>query len=612
MAMPMLVETDNEFLPIGTKLFNDAFEITGHLGRGGFGQTYLAVDGLKRSIVIKECYPRNLCVRNNISISLRSRVFKHDYEKVVANFVREAQAMARLSHPNIASVYQLFEENDTAYMALEFIEGNDLSKRLKTRQGPMEPEEVITIATQLLQALSYMHDNKLLHRDIAPDNIILREDGTPVLIDFGAARGDGGKVTRLLSEQLSVVKDGYSPQEFYIPDSEQTPASDLYALAATLYHAVTGKAPTDCNVRMLAVAQSEPDPIEPVAGRVQGYPRGFLEALDQALNIFPARRIQKAQDWLDRFDKDKAAKPKGMMYRGVSLDETGDAPAEASSTPASSSDEGGRKKMVLLGAVGVIAVLAGVGVFGTGGSDPVAKPAPEEVAVASGVETREVTLADTPVSAEEPVQVAAAETQETIEVTADPLALPVLAPVSQTWTASIDWSLIPRSDADGNPILSFLGASRNPFPDGTQLLKIGAFETPEAPEDVKTFVETHLNRADPAEAVVPLTIRDPFTGKVDQTTLSVEAFKVADFPTFQLTQKADRRGWTTFVSEVNGAAFEVGDTLRSERGSQLSLATIDDVTSMLSKLAKTGNDLATVMVLRDGRTEVVKLPTLLD
>ena len=284
-------------LPVGTTLSGDQFTITEHLGSGGFGITYRARDNvLGRTIVIKECFPTDLCFRNGQDVAVRNPAHGEQMRSIISMFMREARSLAKLRHPNVVGVHRAFEENRTAYMALDLIEGRDLADFLEAGDVSLSPGRVRDILLQLLDAIEKVHEVDLLHRDISPDNILIETSGTPVLIDFGSARGDASRQTRAISSLL-VVKDGYSPQELYIPGSEQTPSSDLYALAATFYHVITGTAPANSQVRMVELAGNGSDPCLPLAGRIEGYDEAFLQAIDTAMQIHPAKRLQSAAKW---------------------------------------------------------------------------------------------------------------------------------------------------------------------------------------------------------------------------------------------------------------------------------------------------------------------------
>ena len=284
-------------LPIGSQLSGGQFVIKGHLGAGGFGITYRAEDlVLGREIVLKECYPEDFCARSGPSVTPRNKSYAKPFRAIVEMFMREARSLAQLRHPNIVSVHRAFEENGTAYMVLDLIDGQDLLTLMKADEPPLSPNRIRDVLIQMLGAIEKVHEIDLLHRDISPDNIIIESNGTPVLIDFGAARAEASRRTRAISSLL-VVKDGYSPQELYVAGSDQTPSSDLYALAATFYHLIDGNPPPHSQTRLIEIAGRRPDPCKPLAGRIQGYDAEFLSALDTALSVHPADRIQTASRW---------------------------------------------------------------------------------------------------------------------------------------------------------------------------------------------------------------------------------------------------------------------------------------------------------------------------
>ena len=281
----------------GTKLLYGQFTIESFLNSGGFGITYLAKDSLSRRVVVKECFPASFCRRNGLSVGPRTRQRQDEYRSIVNLFLQEAQNLARLDHPHIVRVHQVFEDNETAYMAMDYIQGPDLLETVEGKIPRLEPQEIVAILGKVLDAVGYVHEQGLLHRDISPDNILLdRVTGNPVLIDFGASRKEMTRKSRALSG-LRVVKDGYSPQEFCIAGSKQAPCSDLYALGASFYHLITGETPASSQERLSAIASREADPHRPLSGRIKGYPPAFLAAIDKAMAIFPRDRIQTAAEW---------------------------------------------------------------------------------------------------------------------------------------------------------------------------------------------------------------------------------------------------------------------------------------------------------------------------
>lgn len=294
---PLTADTFGDELLPGTSLFHGQYRISRFINSGGFGITYLAKDSLDREVVIKECFSSTFCRRTETRVRARSQGTREHMSKIVKSFLNEARSLASLRHPNIVGVHQVFEDNDTAYMALDYIRGSDLLEIIEARKADLSPDQIVGIATRLLSAIGYIHDNGLLHCDISPDNIFINQDGEPILIDFGAARRSATGESQKYSG-LSVVKDGYSPHELYTPGGNSGPWSDIYSLAASLYHAIVGVAPENCQRRLADLAEKRPDPLKPLTGSVAGYPRGFLESIDKAMAVIPTARFKSAEDWL--------------------------------------------------------------------------------------------------------------------------------------------------------------------------------------------------------------------------------------------------------------------------------------------------------------------------
>jgi hypothetical protein len=313
-----LAQTDfgDELLP-GTELFHGQYRITRFINSGGFGITYLASDRLGRDVVIKECFSSTFCRRAHTRVRARSQSTRDHMARIVKSFLNEAQSLARLKHPNIVGVHQVFEDNDTAYMVLDYIRGHDLLEIIEEKRADLSPDLIVRMADKLVSAVGYIHDNDLLHCDISPDNIFVTPDGEPILIDFGAARRSAAGVAAKYSG-LNVVKDGYSPHELYTSGGHSGPWSDLYALAASLYNAISGAAPANCQSRLAALAEKRADPCRPLAGSVAGYPEGFLETIDRAMAVMPGARFQTAADWLRALPKTETrAERKVVLVRRV-------------------------------------------------------------------------------------------------------------------------------------------------------------------------------------------------------------------------------------------------------------------------------------------------------
>src|SRR5882724_3649124 len=301
-------------LPDGTELVGD-YRIRRVLGAGGFGITYLADEmALARLVTIKEYFPAEFAVRRaTADASPRSQDCAEDYKWGLERFIEEAQTLARFVHPNIVRVYRYFRANNTGYMVLHFEEGGSFKAWLKgLRRAPRQPE-LDKILKPLLEALETVHAGDYLHRDIAPDNIIIRKDGSPVLIDFGSARGEIASHSKTVS---ALVKPGYSPYEQYATTSrQQGPWTDIYALGATLYHAVTGKRPPDAPSRMI-----NDEYVPARAAALSSYRPGFLAAIDKALRLEVGERPQSIAAWRELLLAPEPKRDRGRLSLGRALD----------------------------------------------------------------------------------------------------------------------------------------------------------------------------------------------------------------------------------------------------------------------------------------------------
>jgi serine/threonine protein kinase len=271
-------------LPANTVL-DDSYRIVRVVGSGGFGITYEAEDlKLRTRVALKEYYPLDFGDRDStMSVKPKSDRHAKTFQWGRSNFLQEARTLARFEHPSIVRVTRVFEANSTAYMVMRFEKGQSLDDWLDSLGRPPTQEELDRICTPLLDALQKMHAENFLHRDIAPDNIIVRPDGTPVLLDFGAARRAVAEMSRTLT---GVVKAGYSPHEQYSSDSRlQGPWSDIFALGGTLYRAVTGKTPEEAALRV------DEDRMPSATRAAKGaYRPEFLSAIDACLKVRHSER----------------------------------------------------------------------------------------------------------------------------------------------------------------------------------------------------------------------------------------------------------------------------------------------------------------------------------
>jgi hypothetical protein len=275
------------------------YEIDSILGQGGFGITYLARDtNLDQLVAIKEFLPSDLATRTQDSaVHPLSGSHTDTYGWGLNRFLTEARTLAKFRHPNIVRVMSVFEANNTAYMVMEYERGESFENMLKFKQVSGEPT-LKRILLALLDGLELVHDAGFIHRDIKPSNVYLREDGVPVLLDFGSARLALGVETRTLT---SLVSPGYAPFEQYNATREsdkQGPWTDIYALGATMYRAVTGQGPVDAAARANLLLDEQRDPFEPCAQMpLDGYSQEFLHAIDRALAFTPGDRPQSVAAW---------------------------------------------------------------------------------------------------------------------------------------------------------------------------------------------------------------------------------------------------------------------------------------------------------------------------
>lgn len=234
----------------GTLLQDGKYRIVRTLGHGGFGITYLAEHITFNSIVcIKEYFPQTLCYRekNGRTIATTNDNSLAGLERFKLKFLEEASKVHSLRHGNIVSVSDRFEENNTAYYVMDFINGETLDSRIK-REGGMSEKEAIRYIRQIAQALKYVHARNMLHLDIKPANIMLRkEDDSAVLIDFGLAKHYDPETGSQTTTYLAAHSPGYAPFEQTLHNGVEVfcPATDIYSLGATLYASVVGKCPPE-------------------------------------------------------------------------------------------------------------------------------------------------------------------------------------------------------------------------------------------------------------------------------------------------------------------------------------------------------------------------------
>lgn len=261
-------------------ILKERYKIEEVIGAGGFGITYRAWDPLLQAYVaIKEYYPSGIATRSVDSSKVCVPVGNEqkEYHRGLVRFLKEAQDVARFqAEPNIVSIYDYLEENDTAYMVMEYLHGCTLKRYVLDHRGRLDTDHIIHICLSVLEALAVVHASDMIHRDISPENIFICEDLTVKLIDFGAA-----KQVYLDGEQtMSVVlKPGYAPPEQYVKKDKQGPWTDIYALGATLYFAATGEKPEESFGRALE------DTIKPVCIVNPEIPMYLSKVIMQAMSV---------------------------------------------------------------------------------------------------------------------------------------------------------------------------------------------------------------------------------------------------------------------------------------------------------------------------------------
>ena len=299
------METPRLALPKGFRLAN--YELTRVLGKGGFGITYLGEDRhLGRRVAVKELLPDTIVTRiKEGQVEAQSEELASNWEWAKERFMEEARVLASFKHPNIVEVHQLIEANGTVYMVMDYIEGESYEARL--RRIGREPDEqgMRLILEPLLAGLEEVHAAGLLHRDIKPDNILLRRGIQPILLDFGSAR----KLLEGTTPMTSLVTHGYSPIEQYQVKGKQGPWTDIYALGAVAARAITGEKPP-----MSADRISEDDFMWLSYRNLEGFRPLFMQAIDWALRVKPKDRPQTISEWQASFGWSPRA---GFPGRGI-------------------------------------------------------------------------------------------------------------------------------------------------------------------------------------------------------------------------------------------------------------------------------------------------------
>ena len=292
-----LAENEKKFpvaLRAGTVL-NGRYIVGRVLGQGGFGITYLAWDTkLEARVAVKEFMPNEIATRVGTTVSVAVESRTQDFTYGAERFQEEARTLAKfMGQPNIAGVTDYFDENDTSYFVMDYIEGISFKTYIANHGGKVSIEEALNVMIPVLRALTAVHAEGFIHRDVTPDNIYITKDGQVKLLDFGSARYSIGDKSKSLDV---VLKVGYAPKEQYIRRSRQGPYTDVYSCAACLYAAITGFLPPESLERL------DEDTLVPISQCGIDIPEYLDKAILKGLAVQPEDRFQSAAEFLDAIE----------------------------------------------------------------------------------------------------------------------------------------------------------------------------------------------------------------------------------------------------------------------------------------------------------------------
>ncbi|NJK57875.1 MAG: serine/threonine protein kinase [Pleurocapsa sp. SU_5_0] len=284
----------------GACLASGEYRIKQPLGQGGFGITYQGIDTrLNRAVAVKEFFPEG-CWREGSTVVSAGRWNLDTYSNAKQKFLLEGQTLGQFNHPGIVRVFYYFEENNTAYLVMEYLKGKTLTEFLKQRQGKLSQAKALEHIAKVGEALEILHQAQFLHRDIKPDNIMLVDDGRVVLIDFGAARDF---TTTSTVRYTTMLTPGYAPLEQYGRALKYGAFTDIYALGSTLYHLLTGEAPVSAIERAAGV---ELKSVKEIAPHVSLH---VSEAIAKAMAMDVTKRIQSVREFLALLGRDEGRLP---------------------------------------------------------------------------------------------------------------------------------------------------------------------------------------------------------------------------------------------------------------------------------------------------------------
>ena len=344
-----LAENEKKFpvaLRAGTVL-NGRYIIGRVLGQGGFGITYLALDTqLNAKVAIKEFMPNDIATRIGTTVSVAMDTKSEEFAYGAERFQEEARTLAKfIGNPNIAAVTSYFDENDTSYFVMDYIEGISFKTYIANHGGKISVEETLNVMIPVLRALTAVHAEGFIHRDVTPDNIYITKDGMVKLLDFGSARYSIGDKSKSLDV---ILKVGYAPKEQYIRRSRQGPFTDVYSCAACFYAAITGFLPPESLERM------DEDTLVPISQCGIDIPEYLDKAILKGLAVQPEDRFQSAAEFLDAIESQQ------VVEVPVSGAAAAPAPEKKKVKPA---------RIAAIAAAAVVVLGVGIAIGGGGSSD---------------------------------------------------------------------------------------------------------------------------------------------------------------------------------------------------------------------------------------------------
>jgi formylglycine-generating enzyme required for sulfatase activity/predicted Ser/Thr protein kinase len=329
----------NRELTKGTTLQNGKYTIERVIGEGGFGITYYTRhNALGHCFAVKEFFIGGYSMRGTLRKTVVIQGIDADvYQKYLQKFIEEAQTLARLDHPNIVRVIDIFEENNTAYIVMPFVEGQTL-QQIVDKGGRLDYETAVNYIAQVAEAVAYIHERDILHRDIKPENIIVTPENRAMLIDFGSAREF---MQDKMQNHSTILTPGYAPLEQYSTVSRKGSYSDIYSLGATFYFALTSQMPMEATARAANEQMPEPRFLVP------SIPVEANRTIMKAMELKPENRHQS----IDEFMNDLLNKKQTSPLRTKKTDVQSDNGAKTVSSGR------GKKKSIGLIFFGIVAVI---------------------------------------------------------------------------------------------------------------------------------------------------------------------------------------------------------------------------------------------------------------